>query len=83
MEPQCCERKTKSSLENLSFVDAQAHEIHVSVLLVARLPPEQDPAVELGRVPGPIEVGEEVLARWSDEGWYYRGNQYFFRFCIK
>ena len=22
----------------------------------------------------PVEVGEEVLARWPDEGWYYRGN---------
>ena len=20
-------------------------------------------------------MGEEVLARWSDEGWYYRGNK--------
>ena len=25
----------------------------------------------------PVEVGEEVLARWSDEGWYYRGNKSF------
>ena len=22
-------------------------------------------------------MGEEVLARWSDEGWYYRGNKNF------
>lgn len=40
----------------------------------ARLPPDEDPAVESGRVMRPVEVGEEVLARWSDEGWYYRGN---------
>ena len=43
-------------------------------LFSARLPPDEDPAVESGRVPRAVEVGEEVLARWSDEGWYYRGN---------
>lgn len=43
-------------------------------LLLARLPPDEDPAVETGRVRRPVQVGEEVLARWSDEGWYYRGN---------
>lgn len=42
-------------------------------LLISRLPPDQDPAVELGSISGPLESGEEVLARWSDEGWYYRG----------
>ena len=42
--------------------------------LLARLPPDEDPAVETGRVRRPVQVGEEVLARWSDEGWYYRGN---------
>ena len=39
----------------------------------ARLPPDQDPAVETRPVPKKVEVGEEVLARWSDDGWYYRG----------
>jgi len=42
-------------------------------LLISRLPPEEDPAVEIGHVPKSVEVGDEVLARWSDEGWYYRG----------
>lgn len=42
-------------------------------LLISRLPPDEDPAVETGRVRRPVQVGEEVLARWSDEGWYYRG----------
>lgn len=46
-----------------------------SFLSTARLPPDEDPAVESGCVPKTLEVGEEVLARWSDEGWYYRGNQ--------
>ena len=50
--------------------------------LLARLPPDQDPAVELGSISGALEIGEEVLARWSDEGWYYRGNQYVFIFSI-
>ena len=45
----------------------------------ARLPPDEDPAVESGRVMRSVEVGEEVLARWSDEGWYYRGNTNFGR----
>ena len=26
-----------------------------------------------------LREGEEVLARWSDEGWYYRGNLTFLR----
>ena len=41
--------------------------------LVARKPPEEDPAVVAQDLPSPISVGEEVLARWSDDGWYYRG----------
>ena len=24
-------------------------------------------------LPRSVKVGEEVLARWSDDGWYYRG----------
>ena len=47
---------------------------HFFHFILARLPPDEDPAVESGRVMRPIQVGEEVLARWSDEGWYYRGN---------
>lgn len=47
---------------------------HFLLFFSARLPPDEDPAVESGRVMKPVEVGEEVLARWSDEGWYYRGN---------
>jgi len=46
---------------------------------LARLPPEEDPAVEIGHVPKSVEVGDEVLARWSDEGWYYRGNKSLFQ----
>lgn len=32
-----------------------------------------DPAVETREVPKQIKEGDEVLARWADEGWYYRG----------
>ena len=30
-------------------------------------------ALEMRKSLPPLHVGEEVLARWSDEGWYYRG----------
>ena len=37
------------------------------------MPLEEDPAVENRPVPTRLRSGEEVLARWSDDGWYYRG----------
>ncbi|XP_046854173.1 von Willebrand factor A domain-containing protein 3B-like isoform X2 [Xenia sp. Carnegie-2017] len=42
-------------------------------LLISRAPLEKDPAVAKRRVPLTLQKGEEVLARWSDDGWYYRG----------
>jgi len=42
-------------------------------LLLSRQPSEVDPAVVVQDLPRPISEGEEVLARWSDDGWYYRG----------
>ena len=29
----------------------------------------------------PVAEGEQVLARWSDDGWYYQGNRTI-RICI-
>ncbi|CAB4013416.1 Hypothetical predicted protein, partial [Paramuricea clavata] len=42
-------------------------------LLISRAPLDKDPAVENRPVPAPLRNGEEVLAQWSDDGWYYRG----------
>ncbi|XP_028400268.1 von Willebrand factor A domain-containing protein 3B-like [Dendronephthya gigantea] len=42
-------------------------------LLISRAPLDEDPAVENRPVPAPLQNGEEVLARWSDDGWYYTG----------
>ncbi|KAK3738170.1 hypothetical protein QZH41_019678, partial [Actinostola sp. cb2023] len=42
-------------------------------LLISRLPLDVDPAIETRHVPKQITEGDEVLARWADEGWYYRG----------
>ncbi len=47
-------------------------------LIIARKPPEEDPAVIAQDLPRPIKEGEEVLARWSDDGWYYRGTEQYF-----
>ena len=44
-----------------------------SIFFTARQPSEVDPAVVAQDLPRPIAEGEEVLARWSDDGWYYRG----------
>ena len=45
----------------------------LSICFTARQPSEVDPAVVVQDLPRPISEGEEVLARWSDDGWYYRG----------
>ena len=45
----------------------------IKYLFLARQPSEADPAVTAQDLPRPIKEGEEVLARWSDDGWYYRG----------
>ena len=29
--------------------------------------------LEVRRTAPPLREGDEVLSRWSDEGWYYRG----------
>eukprot|EP00794_Sanderia_malayensis_P007171 gene7171-7977_t len=42
-------------------------------LLLSRKSPAIDPAVTAQDLPRPLKAGEEVLARWSDDGWYYRG----------
>ena len=39
----------------------------------ARVPLDEDPAVDKRPVPTRLQCGEEVLARWPDDGWYYRG----------
>jgi hypothetical protein len=42
---------------------------------LARAPLDKDPAVENRPVPAPLRNGEEVLAQWSDDRWYYRGTR--------
>ena len=44
-------------------------------LIIARAPLDEDPAVENRPAPASLHNGEEVLARWSDDGWYYRGKR--------
>lgn len=40
---------------------------------VSRSPLLSDPAVESKRLPSVVQVNEEVLSRFMDDGWYYRG----------
>lgn len=55
---------------------------YCSLIFAARKPPEEDPAVTAQDIPQPINEGEEVLARWSDDGWYYRGEMFLKFFCL-
>ena len=43
-------------------------------IYISRAPLHEDPAVLLQRLP--MKVNQEVLARFKDEGWYYRGTIY-------
>ena len=40
---------------------------------MSRNPPETDPAIQMLPVPQLVNVGDEVLAKFTDDGWYYRG----------
>ena len=59
----------------LSNVCLRIKGLNSSLIHSARKPPEEDPAVVAQDLPRPISEGEEVLARWSDDGWYYRGKE--------
>lgn len=42
-------------------------------LWIARNPPDEDPAVVVQKIPAVLKVNQEILARFKDDGWYYRG----------
>lgn len=46
---------------------------HNFLYFIARNPLELDPSVATRQVLGPVKLNDEVLARFKDDGWYYRG----------
>lgn len=44
-----------------------------SGIYLSRAPLHEDPAVVVKNLPNHVKVNQEVLARFKDEGWYYRG----------
>lgn len=44
-----------------------------SGVLLSRNPPDEDPAVVVQKIPAVLKVNQEILARFKDDGWYYRG----------
>lgn len=44
------------------------------IFSIARNPLEMDPSVATRKVLGMVKLNDEVLARFKDDGWYYRGS---------